>query len=110
MMCSDGQPVIVLPESLTQAFRGDGYLQEYRSMEDYQRERGGEKQQDRIPSVEEGEPIYLFLEELVELCKKHKTEMNGCFAVSCGDELSVRNIEHISNEGVIRTISRGNRL
>lgn len=38
-MCSGDQSVIVLPEPSIQVFRVDGYLQEYRSMEDYQRER-----------------------------------------------------------------------
>lgn len=39
-MCSNDQTVIVLPEPSIQVFLVDGYLQEYRSMEDYQRGEG----------------------------------------------------------------------
>jgi hypothetical protein len=41
-MCSSDQSAIVLPEPSIQVFLVDGYLQEYRSMEDYQRGEGEE--------------------------------------------------------------------
>jgi len=51
-----------------------------------------------------------FLDELVELCKKHEVEMSGCFAVYSRDEPPVRNIEQVNEQGVVRTTNRGNRL
>ena len=39
-MCSNDETVIFLPDPSILVFLRDGYLQEYRSMEDYQRGEG----------------------------------------------------------------------
>ncbi len=59
--------------------------------------------------------IHYFLDQVVELCLLYGMEFNGCFSVGTTDTedtdgTSIRNIEHISKEGVVRTLSRGNRL
>lgn len=59
--------------------------------------------------------IHYFLDQVVELCLLYGMEFNGCFSVGISgvedaDDTSIRNIEHISKDGVIRTLHRGNRL
>lgn len=59
-----------------------------------------------------------FQHALTLMCARYGTELNGCFSISIAgregpdcesDTDVVRNIEHVSESGVIRTVSRGNR-
>lgn len=66
-------------------------------------------------SCSEHDRIHYFLDQVVELCLLYGMEFNGCFSVGISgvedtDDSSIRNIEHISQAGVTRTLHRGNRL
>jgi hypothetical protein len=110
-MGSNNLDVFSLPEPSVSDCRVDGYLQEYLSMEHYQRGEG----EGRTKEISGHTKINLFVEKLVDLCREHGMEMNGCFSIGISlgpddEDNSLRNFEHVSGSGVIRTTSRGNRL